>query len=468
MGLGRWDESKTVAAEAAETARTMGADAEESRARTFLGSDLVALGEIDVGLAELQRAHELALRDGRSDLLIATGYNLALNLLLAADRFEESHQLAMRMWQVAGEVGLERRFGMDLAALAGDALIRLGRWDEADALTHDGLALAQRHRTSPYLAAVRARLAALRGARGEAEQRLSDIGDLADEPDTAAFVAAVRAEAALARDESGEAASIAHEALRSLAADNVTGNALWAAPLIALGVRALADLAETARAAHDAKWLATLRRDLEPFTARLAGLGGAGIGPGGLAWVATATAELSRFEGEARTRDWSAAVDAWRAIPDPYLAAYTAFRGAEAGLRAEGIRADVGDGLRAAHRTATTLRAQPLQRAIEELAGRARIDLAADQPVDVEPEVVPATGARGAAPTHRLSAREVEVLRLVAAGRTNGEIAEELFITRKTAGVHVTHILDKLGVSNRVEAAMAAARLGIASAGEEG
>jgi DNA-binding NarL/FixJ family response regulator len=68
---------------------------------------------------------------------------------------------------------------------------------------------------------------------------------------------------------------------------------------------------------------------------------------------------------------------------------------------------------------------------------------------------------RPAAPAHTLSAREIEVLRLVAAGRSNGEIGEELFISRKTAGVHVTHILDKLGVSNRVEAAMAAARLGL-------
>ncbi|MBA2380791.1 MAG: response regulator transcription factor, partial [Chloroflexi bacterium] len=69
--------------------------------------------------------------------------------------------------------------------------------------------------------------------------------------------------------------------------------------------------------------------------------------------------------------------------------------------------------------------------------------------------------ASGHGSGHGLSAREVEVLRLVAAGRSNGEIGDELFITRKTAGVHVTHILDKLGVSNRVEAAMAAARLGL-------
>jgi DNA-binding NarL/FixJ family response regulator len=59
-----------------------------------------------------------------------------------------------------------------------------------------------------------------------------------------------------------------------------------------------------------------------------------------------------------------------------------------------------------------------------------------------------------------LSERELEVLALVAAGRTNGQIAAELFISPKTASVHVTHILDKLGVANRVEAAMVAGRLG--------
>ena len=76
--------------------------------------------------------------------------------------------------------------------------------------------------------------------------------------------------------------------------------------------------------------------------------------------------------------------------------------------------------------------------------------------------VLPSAASRRVAPVHGLSDREIEVLRLVAAGRSNGEIGDELFITRKTAGVHVTHILDKLAVSNRVEAAMVAARLGLA------
>ena len=66
---------------------------------------------------------------------------------------------------------------------------------------------------------------------------------------------------------------------------------------------------------------------------------------------------------------------------------------------------------------------------------------------------------RGPAEILGLSAREWEVLELVAAGRSNAEIAEALFISPKTASVHVTHILDKLGVNNRVEAATIAVRV---------
>jgi DNA-binding NarL/FixJ family response regulator len=60
-----------------------------------------------------------------------------------------------------------------------------------------------------------------------------------------------------------------------------------------------------------------------------------------------------------------------------------------------------------------------------------------------------------------LTSREVEVVALVAAGQTNRQIATALFITEKTAGLHVSNILAKLGVANRVEAAAVAGRLGL-------
>lgn len=64
-----------------------------------------------------------------------------------------------------------------------------------------------------------------------------------------------------------------------------------------------------------------------------------------------------------------------------------------------------------------------------------------------------ATAGRG---RHDLTPREREVLALVAEGRSDGEIAEALFISEKTASVHVASIRGKLGASSRVEMAMLA------------
>jgi DNA-binding CsgD family transcriptional regulator len=73
-------------------------------------------------------------------------------------------------------------------------------------------------------------------------------------------------------------------------------------------------------------------------------------------------------------------------------------------------------------------------------------------------------GAVGHA-ARRLTARETQVLRLVAAGRSNRDIAAELFISGKTASVHVSNILAKLGAATRTEAAAIAHRAGIATEG---
>ncbi|TMC64770.1 MAG: response regulator transcription factor, partial [Chloroflexi bacterium] len=452
MGLGRWWESRPVCEAAIECAVAAGAVAEESRARNMLGSDLVALGDIDGGRLAAQ---------GPTELQVVAAHNLALNLL-AADQLEEALQEASAGRDLARSGGLERRYGMDLAALAGDVLIRLGRWDDADRVTAEGLALDQRGLGTTYLAAVRARLLAGRGGVEEAERRLAAIDRSSLEPDIAAFIARVEAEAALNANRPSDAVAATE---RGLARLEGLDDVLWGSPLVGLALRALAELAESGRAARDQAAVDAAREQSQVLRARLAALESRTATPSSRAWVATSEAEAARVEGTAAEDAWAAVAVAWDAVPDPAEAAYARFRGAETALRRSGVRADVSGMLRAANATAAALGAGPLKAAIDALARRARVRL--DDVASAEPAPAVRPAPRELRP-RGLSAREIEVLRLVAAGRSNGEIAERLFITRKTAGVHVTHILDKLGVSNRVEAAMAAARLGLApDAGDE-
>jgi DNA-binding CsgD family transcriptional regulator len=439
----------------------------------MLGSDLVALGELEAGLEELREAHRLS--EGEpSELAVVTGYNLALNLL-ATDHLEEGLAAAVGTQETARNGGLERRYGMELAALVGDILLRLGRWDEADRATAEGLALDQRRRGTPYLAVVRSRLVARRGNVRDALDRLDTIDADRLEPDLAVAHAIAVAEASVL----GGRPEAALDAVdRGMAAATESGDRIWSAPLVGLGFRAAAERADTLRTNHDESALAALLERVAPLRARIAELRGGAMAPSGLAWLAAAEADAARLDHRSDPASWAAAVAAWQTAGDPYELAWVRYRLAESELRRSGVKADVATDLTAAWATAGRLGAATLIAATRLLARRARIplseepladegDVQAGRPADGAPSIDAASGAgvvvpiRPVAPTHTLSAREIEVLRLVAAGRSNGEIGEQLFISRKTAGVHVTHILDKLGVSNRVEAAMAAARLGI-------
>jgi DNA-binding NarL/FixJ family response regulator len=131
--------------------------------------------------------------------------------------------------------------------------------------------------------------------------------------------------------------------------------------------------------------------------------------------------------------------------------AYCRWREAEALAAAGASRAEASAPLAEAHAIATGLGARPLLRELERLAERARLDLAPPElgAPDTKQELETALG---------LTAREAEVLALMARGLTNREIADELVISVKTAGVHVSHILSKLDVPNRLEAAAIAHR----------
>ena len=463
MGLGRWAESKPVCEAAIACAMEIGSVREEGRARSMLGSDLVLLGDIEAGLREHREAHRLAV--GLPELFIVSGHNLGLNLL-SADRLEEALDPTAAAREAARDHGMERRFGPDLAALTADILIRLGRWDEAERSVEEGLAIDPRGPGTPYLAAIRGRLLARRGVATAADAVLRAIDRSLLDPDTLVFVATVAAEAALLAGRPADASAEIERGLAHLEWNDV----FWGMPLVGLGLRAVAEVAEEAIAARDEERLSQLRASAAPLRESLDGYRERATTLSGVAWLATGDAEIARLDGSTSPGPWVAAIAAWDAGLDPVEAAYARYRYAEAGLRSSGVRADVSSELVAAWRSMAALGCAPLQAQLETLARRARIPLVAGAPAaeDAAPDESPAAGpapapAPARAAAHGLSAREIEVLRLVAAGRSNGEIAEELFITRKTAGVHVTHILDKMGVSNRVEAAMAGVRLGLVS-----
>jgi DNA-binding CsgD family transcriptional regulator len=169
-----------------------------------------------------------------------------------------------------------------------------------------------------------------------------------------------------------------------------------------------------------------------------------------------AQAEQSRLQGHSYPKRWQAAVDAWERLERPFEAAYARYRQAEALLAVGAPRQQAEAVLRPAHQTAVMLGAAPLRREVELLAQRGRLRL--DDPVDTtaSPEAPPSPAA-----SLGLTRREAEVLALVAQGHTNRQIGQALFITPKTASIHVSRILAKLGVAGRGEAAAVAHRLGL-------
>jgi DNA-binding CsgD family transcriptional regulator len=176
------------------------------------------------------------------------------------------------------------------------------------------------------------------------------------------------------------------------------------------------------------------------------------------AWVRLCEAEAARLHRDPDPAAWVASVRAWDAIRRPYLAAYSRWREAEARLAARGGRDEATAALRGALDVANRLGAEPLAREITALAARARLSLDVEQTEEPSAVVSPVDDD---VERFGLTAREREVLGLVALGRTNRQIAGELFISENTAGVHVSRILGKLEVASRGEAAAIAYRLGM-------
>jgi ATP/maltotriose-dependent transcriptional regulator MalT len=343
------------------------------------------------------------------------------------------------------------------ATNSGEALMRLGRYDETEALlaevgTH-ALGVCQ---ATPYLLA--APIAIYRGHFDRARELLESADQKTGLDDVQLRADYFRRAAELAIAE-GRYDDADHQVHRGL--DLVAGvDELMIRPTLAYtGVMALADRHDEARSSGVTYDLDQLREAAARIVEDLNHVietwreTGRTVAPSAIASAATAAAERSRLD-RSDPELWLAAASLWANAREPYPAAYCRWREAEALLAGRSGRQRAADSLGMARRTCVELATDPLLTRIERLAQRARIEL--DQPAETGPDRS-TTIARDLG----LTAREVEVLGQLAAGRTDREMADVLFISRKTASCHVSNLLRKLDVPNRVVAGRLGQDLGL-------
>jgi DNA-binding CsgD family transcriptional regulator len=453
---GRLEDHRLALHRALEIAEAADAAAVIPRILGSLAANALLRGQVEEGLAFLRRGQARAQ---------AGAYGRALVYLAVVDsdaqlklaKFHQADEAAVRGLDVAGQAGLADSLGAAiLAANAAKALLALGRTGEAGALI-DPLTPGPPDRDHWLVHDMRAEIDLLRGDAGAAERRRQLLGAITahlGSEDGAREAAQGAAEMALWAGRPGDALAEVQQVLPLFQAPDLT---ISCGQLLGLGMRACADLAGQARARRNPAAAENAIDAADGLARWVDQMGGAPFTDH--PYVATIPAERATWEAErarlAGTHDpaaWGGAAKAWRDLGCRHRAGYACWRQAQAQLGVGQPPAAAVGALRAA--AAAVDGHAPLLEQVRTLAGRARIPLdppaAAQAPPPAQTRV-----------PYGLTGRELTVLRLVAAGRSNAQIGAELFISRATAAVHVTSILRKLGVTSRVQAAALAERAGL-------
>lgn len=444
-------EAREWAERAAKAARAADAPWVEADALATLGFISNREGRNDEAIELLTAAHKQAREAKVLGVELRAAYTLGRAYLeqgQLARGAAVAHEGVLR----ANHMGLHRApYGLDAQHLHFQCHFGDGQWDHAQEIA-DGFPSRV---TTPGEALLSAMALFIDVARGNpiVDERVAWL-----EP----FYASQGFETYIARGLLAEHALWRGEVVRALeevqaAIDVVAEPESGYGPMVvrpaAVAVAAYADRAVLARATGDeaiaateiaaADQMLTIAREGAAFAKRPRFV----LGPEGRGWLARAEAEYKRAAGQNDP-------DAWRAVCDEFGPAYvyeiarTRWRLAEA-LAGAGERDEAAKHWGLARQTAVRLGARPLQQALDDLARRARLGAGTED------------GVSGTDMLAALTSREREVLRLIAAGRSNREIASVLFIAPKTASVHVSNILGKLGAGSRTEAAAIAHREGL-------
>lgn len=495
---GRFAESARHAQEAVDLADAARDERwpEMGHALCTLGVDLAYLGQLDRGLALLEASALAARRAGRLDDLMRTALNRTTLLDLDARRIPALGVVSVSM-RDARSGGLERTYGAFLRGNAADILYQLGRWQECERECRAGMewppAGVAWFSPTLYLGLVLVESRADEEAAALMGQAMLQLETM-PAGQWSALVQRAAVSHALWRGDHLDALQVAaREWPRVLETDETAQIALAASTCL----EAAAEAAEAARGARDIPLLSEATRlagrVLPEARDRVAGSPLAaelGARKEAELQLATAQAHGRRVNGRASARSWARLAAAWQELGIPYQAAKCYWWQTLAELRGVGGRDAARAPLHAAWRLASPLPAGPLCAALVDLAGRSRLDLPIDDahpappipmpvarpqdlrrvavPVidDASPEVsgaiadlVRPPGAHGQ--PFGLSPRELEVLLILAEGRTDREIAERLFISQRTVHIHVRHVLAKLGANSRTQAASIAWRAGV-------
>lgn len=455
---------------AVEYARLVGDEYIELHARLTRGWLTADAGGVEDGLAEMYAVRDRAEKLHLMNLLGRVSVNLPSSLE-AMGRSLEAVAAADHGIEICHSHGLADS-GAWVYANQAQSLFSLGHWPQSEAAAASAARLALAPKAKGLAALRRTELAIARGDLAEGEELLAlartHFGQRDPQPQH--LIAPVRHTMLLAASQ-GRLAE-ARAAFEELARHGFPpGTQRYALPLLQTAAMIEAD-ARGLPAAEPGRpeLLALIRRCAKRLPTLV---------PVWAAHGVLIDAELARAEGTDTPGHWARAAEAFGPLGRPYELAQIHRRWAESLLIAPGDRSTATALLHRAREVANRLGARPLAEAVEQLAARARIALdgsgAAPGPdAGIHPAVLAAVPAQGspdrpaadeqdpaiaAVASFGLTPREQDVHRLVAAGHTNRRIAEGLFISPKTASVHVSNILAKLGVSSRGEAAALAHRL---------